>query len=207
MDISKLTYLTLIEDTREQTPLDFSRFEPFVRVERGTLRSGDYSVKGHEDEFAIERKSLADLIGTITQGHERFERELQRLESFRYAAIVVEASEMNLRAGKYRSMLPAKSAVGMIRAFEVRYKVPFHFAGSRYAAAQTIFELAYYFKREMLKPLPPMPREIKEPEPKPKKRRASKSASTAKRDEFVGKISQERHPSIRTNDTLRPHES
>lgn len=173
MDIKKLSYFTLIEDTREQTPLDFSRFEPFVRVERGTLESGDYSIRGHEGEFAIERKSLADLIGTITQGHERFERELQRLESFRYAAVVVEASEISLRSGQYRSMLPPKSAIGMIRAFEVRYKIPFHFAGSRNMAAQLIYELAYYFKREMLKPIPPMPREQKPKPEKPKRRRRS----------------------------------
>lgn len=176
MDIKKLTYFTLIEDTREQTPLDFSRFEPFVRIERGTLESGDYSIRGHEGEFAIERKSLADLIGTITQGHERFERELQRLENFRYAAVVIEASEIDLRTGRYRSMLPPKSAIGMIRAFEVRYKIPFHFAGSRNAATQLIYELAYYFKREMLKPMPPMPRERKPKPERPKPKRKSKKA-------------------------------
>lgn len=174
MDIKKISYFTLIEDTREQTPLDFSRFEPFARVERGTLESGDYSIKGHEREFAIERKSLADLIGTITQGHERFERELQRLESFRYAAVVVEASEIELRSGNYRSMLPPKSAIGMIRAFEVRYKIPFHFAGSRNMAAQLIYELAYYFKREMLKPVPPMPREEKPKPERPKRTRKAR---------------------------------
>lgn len=204
MDISKLTYLTLIEDTREQTPLDFSRFEPFVRVERGTLHSGDYSVKGHEGEFAIERKSLADLISTITQGHERFERELQRLESFRYAAVVVEASEIDLRMGKYRSMLPAKSAIGMIRAFEVRYKIPFHFAGGRNAAAQLIYELAYYFKREMLKPLPPMPRDRKPPQEqeKPKEKNVNARRRTSRRTSGTSPEAQAASPS--TSSSARP---
>lgn len=156
MDITNLSALTIIEDTREQTPLDFSAF-PFVTVERGTLHSGDYSVKGWESQFAIERKSLADLIGTITQGHERFERELQRLMSFQYAAVVVEASEIDLRTGKYRSMLLPRAAVGMITAFEVRYRIPFHFCGNRVMAAQRIYELAYYFQREMLKEVPPAP--------------------------------------------------
>jgi len=156
MDIQSLSALTIIEDTREQTPLDFSAF-PFVTVERATLHSGDYSVKGWESQFAVERKSLADLIGTITQGHERFERELQRLMSFQYAAVVVEASEIDLRTGKYRSMLLPRAAVGMITAFEVRYRIPFHFCGNRVMAAQRIYELAYYFQREMLKDVPPAP--------------------------------------------------
>ena len=185
MDIKKLSYLTIVEDTREQTPLDFSQFEPFVRVERDTLKSGDYSIRGHETEFAIERKSLADLIGTITQGHERFERELQRLEGYRYAAVVVEASEIQLRSGNYRSMLSPRSAIGMIRAFEVRYKIPFHFAGSRNMAAHLIYELAYYFKREMLKPVPPMPREMRPPTERAKKTRKPRRAAIPSAPESV----------------------
>ena len=156
MEIDRMSALTIIEDTREQAPLDFSAF-PFVEVERATLRSGDYSVKGWESRFAVERKSLADLVGTITHGHERFERELERLASFQYAAVVVEAPEMDLRTGKYRSQLLPRAAVGMITAFEVRYRIPFHFCGTRAMAAQRIYELAYYFQREMLKDVPPAP--------------------------------------------------
>ena len=170
MNISRLSAITIIEDTREQTPLDFSAF-PFVTVERATLKSGDYSLKGYEQLFAIERKSLADLIGTITQGHERFERELQRLMSFQYAAVVIEAHELDLRTGKYRSCLLPRSAVGMITAFEVRYRIPFHFCGNRIMAAQRIYELAYYFQREMLKDIPPAPPSLKSEPRKPKEKR------------------------------------
>lgn len=162
MNIENLAALTIIEDTREQTPLDFSPF-PFVTVERGTLHSGDYSVKGLESVFAIERKSLADLVGTITHGHERFERELARLTSFKYAAVVIEASEIDFRTGKYRSMLLPRAAVGMITAFEVRYRIPFHFCGTRTMAAQRIYELAYYFQREELKEVPPPPPALRAP--------------------------------------------
>lgn len=178
MQIDRLSALTIIEDTREQTPLDFSPF-PFVTVERATLHSGDYSVKGWESQFAIERKSLADLIGTITQGHERFERELERLCSFRYAAIVVEASEIDLRTGKYRSMLLPRAAVGMITAFEVRYRIPFHFCGNRMMAAQRIYELAYYFQREMLKDVPPPPPEVRKVRTKVKKENKNNGSERA----------------------------
>ena len=174
MDISRLSALTIIEDTREQTPLDFSAF-PFVTVERKCLGLGgaDYSVKGYEKQFAIERKSMKDLIGTITQGHERFERELQNLMSYQYAAVVIEAPEIDLRTGHYRSLLPPRAAVGMITAFEVRYRIPFHFCGNRIMAAQRIYELAYYFQREMLKDVPPAPPSVKvdaKPQVKPRNR-------------------------------------
>src|SRR5690606_8361398 len=50
---------TIVVDTREQQPLPFSR----LKSERGTLATGDYSFRGGEEVFAIERKSVADLVG------------------------------------------------------------------------------------------------------------------------------------------------
>ena len=179
MQIDRLSALTIIEDTREQTPLDFSSFH-FVEVVRATLKSGDYSIRGYETQFAIERKSLADLIGTITKGHDRFERELERLMSYQFAAVVIEASEIALRTGHYRSCLSPRSAVGMITAFEVRYRIPFHFCGNRPMAAQRIYELAYYFQREMLKAVPPPPpptRPFRIPQNRQKRAQRAKSSS------------------------------
>jgi ERCC4-type nuclease len=45
-------------------------------------------VQGFADQIAVERKSLADLFGTLGQGRERFERELVRLSAHQYAAVV-----------------------------------------------------------------------------------------------------------------------
>ena len=86
--------LTIIEDTREQTPL--TEWPEGVAVENGTLHTGDYSVKGWENCFAIERKSLQDLAGTMLGGYEahsekpkkRFNRELERMRHFDCAAVV-----------------------------------------------------------------------------------------------------------------------
>jgi ERCC4-type nuclease len=87
-------------DTREQRPYAFGglvsdakeRRRPLVvPTEIRTLRSGDYSIVGHEDAIAIERKSLADLYGTLGQGRDRFVRELERLARLSFAAVVIEA--------------------------------------------------------------------------------------------------------------------
>jgi hypothetical protein len=46
----------LVIDTREQCPLPFAR----LAWERGTLASGDYSLRGGEGLFAVERESIPD---------------------------------------------------------------------------------------------------------------------------------------------------
>ena len=86
-------------DTREQSPFAFNTLRcdeadgggPLtVEVIRGTLKSGDYSIEGAENTAAVERKSLADLFSTLGQQRDRFERELNRLNQYRMAAVVVE---------------------------------------------------------------------------------------------------------------------
>jgi len=75
--------VTIITDTREQTPLDFAQFAAYgIETERGKLHAGDYSVKGYEHHVFIERKSLKDLVGTLTNGRKRFLREIYDRGSF-----------------------------------------------------------------------------------------------------------------------------
>lgn len=112
---------TILVDTREQLPLVFSNIAPAgdetedgqwrtpylfdqvpadvqlgggvwkVKTERMTLASGDYSLDGYATAVAVERKSKADLFHTISQGRDRFIRELERLNEMTFAAVVVEA--------------------------------------------------------------------------------------------------------------------
>ncbi len=79
--------LSIVYDTREQRPYDFACFG--TEVERGTLATGDYSLTGHEQRAAIERKSLDDLVGCLTVGRARFERELDRGRTLNLFAVVV----------------------------------------------------------------------------------------------------------------------
>ena len=59
-----LEHPVIIIDNREQMPLTFEHFPSRC----GTLQSGDYSLAGHEGRFTVERKSVADLIGSLTAG-------------------------------------------------------------------------------------------------------------------------------------------
>lgn len=81
--------LTIIEDSREQTPLDFTGIKN-VEVVRHGLKTGDYSIVGHEDKICFERKSVPDLVGTLIGGHERFLREMDRMKDYEVKYILVE---------------------------------------------------------------------------------------------------------------------
>lgn len=100
--------LTAIIDTREQIPLDLTP----LRVERGTLPTGDYSLKGLEAIVSLERKSLDDLLGCIGQERERFDREVQRLLGYPVRALIVEASWPDLEVGDWRSKVTPAAALG-----------------------------------------------------------------------------------------------
>ncbi len=79
--------MVIVIDTREQRPWSFP---PHITTEIGTLRTGDYAIKG-DDRFAIERKSADDFVGTISLGWCRFVKELNRMVQFDAKVIIVEA--------------------------------------------------------------------------------------------------------------------
>lgn len=84
-----MTKLTIIEDTRESLPLDFTGIKNVEAVRQG-LKTGDYSIVGHEDKICFERKSVPDLVGTLIGGHERFLREMDRMKDYEVKYILVE---------------------------------------------------------------------------------------------------------------------
>jgi DNA excision repair protein ERCC-4 len=134
------TLPSVIIDTREQTPLEFLH----LPTERGTLQSGDYSVAGLEHEFAIERKSISDLCGSVTRGRERFERELHRLRGFHFGRVLIVGSPMEL----HRSAPNSKSVFSSISAFEARYSVAFVWEPDPATAARLVERWAWFYWRE-----------------------------------------------------------
>ncbi|MBV8093897.1 MAG: ERCC4 domain-containing protein [Acetobacteraceae bacterium] len=91
---------TIIIDVQEKLPFTFDGFT--MRANRGSrlkgvytvtrsLKTGDYSLEGFENDVAIERKSLTDLYSTLKHRREQFENELSRLSAMKFAAVVVEA--------------------------------------------------------------------------------------------------------------------
>lgn len=64
--------LTIVVDTRETCPV----LPSHIGVITAKLDYGDYTVAG--SHLVVERKSLSDLVGTMSSGYERFLREIAR---------------------------------------------------------------------------------------------------------------------------------
>lgn len=88
---------------------------------RATLRSGDYSIVGFEDAISIERKSHEDLYQTLTRDHQRFVRELERLRTYAYSEIVIEASWGKILTPPVNSRVAPKAISRAIQSLKLRF--------------------------------------------------------------------------------------
>ena len=140
--------IILLVDRREQRPYTFSRW-PEVTVQRATLKTGDYTIKGYEDVVAVERKELNDLIACL-MGHNRsrFENELQRSALMDHFIVVVEASLEDIARHRYTSLMKPHAAIASILALQLRWRIPFVFAGSRDGAQYITYHTLRLFLRE-----------------------------------------------------------
>jgi DNA excision repair protein ERCC-4 len=125
----KVEDLVIIVDTREQLPYELS---PCKTIRKG-LPTGDYSLEGLEDKVVIERKSLDDFIGSICQGRERFEREIERLMPFEAKMILVEGSAEDITRHRYQSRMHPNSVMGTIAKYQM-LGIPVMLAGDRVTA-------------------------------------------------------------------------
>ena len=125
-----MSEFVIVIDTREQRPLAFT--SPTVVA---TLPTGDYAIQGAEDLFAVERKSIPDLVQSLTFERERFERELVRLAAMRRAFIVVEGDLGSVVEWRYRSTVSPKALVASLASFHARFGIPTLWAGNARNAA------------------------------------------------------------------------
>ena len=136
--------LTVVVDTREQWPLNFN----FPTV-RETLHTGDYSVEGYENEIAIERKGVDDLVSCLkNDNRERFERELDRGRSLNYFALCIESELSAISNHRYQSCMNTVSVIQSLVTFSVRYRLPIFFCPNRQYTARITESLLQKYHRE-----------------------------------------------------------
>lgn len=138
--------MKILVDTREQAPFSFRGF--VAHPEPAALPVGDYSLPGFIDRVAIERKEVNDLISCLMNSNrQRFEKELARGRAYDLFAVVVEASLADVSQGRYKSEMKPHAALQSIITFQVRYRVPFVWAGNRAGAEYfTFWTLAKYLR-------------------------------------------------------------
>ena len=158
-DISMNDFIIII-DTREQ---DEYKFKSILTV-RDKLNTGDYSLRGFENDITIERKSLGDFISSISHGRDRFKSELARMKDYKYKFIIVESClddmlqhiEINKghKAKKVGHIKPAcKSYINMhpnaifqtIISIMLRYSVIFFFARDKKQAEEFTYSVLKKF--------------------------------------------------------------
>ena len=133
---------TILIDTREQQPFNFGQIPVFVK----TLKTGDYSILGFENEISIERKSIPDLVQTLTRGHQRFKKEIQRSMQMNYFAILIEGSAYGLLTnqwqGSQHTKVSGQTIFKILCTIHHKYKIPFFFAERHIAPSliNTLFD-------------------------------------------------------------------
>ena len=125
---------TAIIDSREQLPFDFEN----LPSEIGTLDTGDYTICGMEHLVAVERKSLPDLLMCIGRERDRFRRELQRLQAYKFRFLVIESTVAEIEDGQWRSQILPSHVLGSLAAWTAQYELPIWLSGNHAAAGQFV---------------------------------------------------------------------
>ena len=141
--------IVITTDTREQLTLDFTKFRGISSV-RGTLKTGDYSIQGYEDQITFERKSVQDLVGTLTSGHTRFLREMERMRSFKAKYILIEHTPDILYnyCAKHGWQRKFNTIIQSLLAYACHYQCRVRFCKDREDMAEYIVKKAREFLKE-----------------------------------------------------------
>jgi len=138
--------ITVVVDTREQESYVFD--PQCVAVTRRALPAGDYSIEGREDSVAVERKTLEDFVSTVIRSRKRFTRELQRLEEYEAACVVVESDLRDVLNGDYRSGAHPNAVLGTVLSIVVDFQIPVFFCSDRQVACRFVEEFLLRFHRK-----------------------------------------------------------
>ncbi len=129
--------MNIIVDTREQLPLPFK-----CGTMRLCLPFGDYGCElkdGTMVNLVFERKSIADLYGTLSKGYERFRKMLRKAEAEDVkVCIIIEGSLRKVAKGFARSQRSGGSIIKQLFTLRAVYNVEIVFCQDRMEMAAHI---------------------------------------------------------------------
>jgi ERCC4-type nuclease len=139
----KIPKPVVLVDTREQMPFELAKNHPnwIGGEKRVKLAAGDYSIEGMQFILSLERKSLADAIGSTMAGRARFIRSCERLAAYRWKAIIIEATYEDMKSVyAYNEDLVTEAhpnaVCGTLDAIEAKFGIPILYT-SQYRALAT----------------------------------------------------------------------
>jgi ERCC4-type nuclease len=117
---------TVLIDTREQNPFDFSRFDGwFSGVEKKALKLGDYSIAGMEEACVVERKDLSDLVHSFTVDRPVFMNRVRAMSSYPQRLLVVTAPLCSVKSSYPFSNANPNRIMQSLIAMLAGWNVPF----------------------------------------------------------------------------------
>jgi len=144
-------------DSREQDPL-FTKLDDYtgqLSVQIQKLTHGDYSIKGFEDKFAIERKQMSDFYSYI--GKER-KRTIKKMEKFGeivkaggFVALVIETSEEEILSGNMYSKLTPEVARQFLNVWRIRFGLHVYMNKHKKSVERFVLDSMIRFYMEMRK--------------------------------------------------------
>lgn len=141
---------TVLIDSREQQPWVL----PNVKTERVALSCGDYSVKGMENVFRLERKACKEIWSMVGNAQVRFLSQLDRLKCFPIRLLVVEGTVESIWLRPSYSSVSHENFAFRLMRWTVERGIPVWFMGARnsnsmHALSEMIqgIEHAYKYRR------------------------------------------------------------
>lgn len=143
--------MIIIQDTREQIPLDFSFFiNTTVAVRKVDI--GDYSLEGYEDKVFLERKrSTGELSLNFGQDSKRFYKELEKTKDIKFKYIICEFTINDVLSFPENSGIPqkfrknlmfnGKALYKIIKQIESQYGIRFIFCEDSSQAAEEVVKI------------------------------------------------------------------
>jgi DNA excision repair protein ERCC-4 len=119
---------TVVIDSQEHKGYTFERFTNwFSGTIRKRLAVGDYTLQGMEEEMAIERKTLPDLVNSIIQDRKDFIEKCEKLSIFRKKCLVIEGSLSSIKTPYEDSQAHPNAVLGSLIAAQERWEIPVYF--------------------------------------------------------------------------------
>ena len=148
--------IIIIQDSREQKPLDWSGIEGIEKVEVMALSYGDYSaiVHGKSVPVLFARKGFSDLWGTMTntENYARFKKEMERAKKDGMKLIlIIEGSYSDVWNGFDRSAFTGQSMLKKLAMLFVRYDLDYIFCESRRVMSRRISDVYLAIERNYSK--------------------------------------------------------
>jgi ERCC4-type nuclease len=135
--------MKIIIDTREQKPLEFNH-KYITEIISKKLDVGDYACEytdGFIPPIYFERKSLEDLVGSLSKGYKRFRKEIIRAkENNVLLVILIEASITKVLKGIEHSQRSGEEILQQLFTITVRHRVPFFCFNNREEMSRFITE-------------------------------------------------------------------